>query len=81
MQTTPLPKAPFCSQFVNRHFKTRATPAKTPYLVVEEVHCVVVKFQRQSLQKWNIVRHDFLIREVEFMHNDGIDVIIGEQVI
>lgn len=56
-------------------------PAKTPHLIVEEVHCVVVELQRQSLQKGDIVGHDFLIREIKFMHNDGIDMIIGEQVI
>lgn len=52
-----------------------------PYLVIEEVHCVVVEFQRQSFQKGDIVGHYFLIREVKFMHNDGINMIIGQQII
>lgn len=52
-----------------------------PYLIVEEVHCVVVEFQRQSLQKGDVVGHNFLIRKVKFMHNDGINMVIWQQVI
>lgn len=56
-------------------------PVNASYLVVEEVHCVIVEFQRQRFQKGDIVGHDFLIREVKLVHNDGINVIIGQQII
>lgn len=45
------------------------------------MNSVVVEFQGQGLQKGDVVGHDFFVREVELMNDDGINVIIGEQVI
>lgn len=52
-----------------------------PYLVVEEMNGVAVEFQWQRLQKGNVVGHDLLVGEVKFMHDDGVDVVIRQQVV
>lgn len=52
-----------------------------PYLVVKEMHSVIVELQRERLQEGDVVGHDLLVREVEFMHNDGVDVVIRQQVV
>ena len=45
------------------------------------MHSVAVQLERQSLQEGNIIRHHFLVAEVELVHDDGIDVVVGEQVV
>lgn len=45
------------------------------------MHGVVVELQRQRLQKGDVVGHDLLIGEVEFVHDDGVDVVIRQQVV
>lgn len=55
--------------------------ARAHYLIVEEMDSVVVQLQGQGLQKRDIVCHDLLIGEIKLMDNDGIDMVVGEQVI
>ena len=45
------------------------------------MHSVAIQLERQSLQEGNIIRHHFLVAEVELVHDDGIDVVVGEQVV
>lgn len=52
-----------------------------PHLVVEEVHCVVVKLQRQGLQEGDVVRHDLLVGEVKLVDNNRVDVVVGQEII
>lgn len=52
-----------------------------PYLVVKEMHSVAVELQRQRLQEGDVVGHDLLIGEVELVHDDGVDVVIRQQVV
>lgn len=50
-------------------------------LVVEEVNGVLVKSEGEGLEEGDVVGHDFLVREVKLVDNDGVDVIVGEQVV
>lgn len=47
-------------------------------LIVEEVDGVFVEFEGERLQKRDVVGQDFLIRKVQFEHNDGVYVIVGQ---
>ena len=51
------------------------------HLVVEEVHSVVVQLEGQRLQEGDVVGHDLLVGEVKLVDDDGVDVVVGEQVI
>ena len=51
------------------------------YFIVEEVDGVFVQSKGQGLEKRDIVSHHFLIRKIKFVYNNGIDVIIGQQII
>lgn len=53
----------------------------TTHLVIEEMDGMLVEPERQSLQERNVVSHDFFIGEIEFVHDDRIDMIIRQQVI
>ena len=50
-------------------------------LVVEEVYRVRVEFERESLQERYVVCQYLLIREVQFQDNDGVYVVVGQEVI
>ena len=50
-------------------------------LTIKEMHSVAVQLEGQSLQEGNIIRHHFLVAEVELVYDDGIDVVVGEQVV
>lgn len=55
--------------------------AGQPYLIVEEVHRVVVELEGQRLQEGYVVGHDLLIGEVKLVDNDGVHMVVGQQVI
>ena len=50
-------------------------------LVVEEVDSVLVEVKGEGLQEGDVVGKDFLIREVQLEHDDGVDVVVGQQVV
>jgi hypothetical protein len=50
-------------------------------LIVEEVDGVFVQTKRKGLEKGDVVRHDFFVREVELVYNNGVDMVIGEEVV
>ena len=50
-------------------------------LVVEKVNRVLVEFERESFQEGDVISQHFLVGKIEFVHNDGIDVVVAEQVV
>lgn len=52
-----------------------------PHLIVEEVHGVVVEFKWQGLEEGDIVGHDLLIGEVKLVDDDGVHVVVWQEVI
>ena len=50
-------------------------------LVIEEVDGVLVEAEAQGLEEGDVVGHHLLVTEVELVHDDVIDVIVGEQVV
>ena len=51
------------------------------HLVVEEVHGVVVELEGQRLQEGDVIGHDLLIGEVELVDDNGVHVVVRQQVI
>lgn len=51
------------------------------YFIIEKVYGVSIELQRKSLEEGYIIRHHLLIAEVKFMDNDGVNMVVGEQVI
>lgn len=52
-----------------------------PHLIVEEVHSVIVEFQWQGLEEGDVVGHDLLVREVKLVDDDGVHVVVRQEVI
>lgn len=42
---------------------------------------MVVELQRQRLEEGDVVGHDLLVREIELVDNDGVDVVVGQEII
>ena len=40
-----------------------------------------VESEGERFEKGNVVGHNLLVAEVEFVYDDGVDVVIGEQII
>jgi len=40
-----------------------------------------VEFEGKRFEEGNVVGHHFLIREIKLVDYDGVDVIVGEEVI
>lgn len=57
-----------------------ATPFLT-YLIVKEMHSMIVEFQGKSFQKRYVICHNLLIRKVKFMDNNRIHIVIRQQVV
>ena len=38
-------------------------------LIIEEVYCMLIQPEGESLQEGNIISHDLLVREIELMDN------------
>lgn len=51
------------------------------HLIIEEVNCVIIELEGQGLQERNVVGHNFLITEVKLVNNDGVHMVVGQQVI
>ncbi len=51
------------------------------YLVVEEVDGVFVEPEREGLEEGDVVSHDLLVREVELVDDDRVDVVVRQQVV
>jgi hypothetical protein len=51
------------------------------YLVVEEVDGVFVEPEREGLEEGDVVGHDLLVREVELVDDDRVDVVVRQQVV
>ena len=51
------------------------------YLVVEEVDGVLVQPEGQRFEEGDIVGHDLLVAEVELVHDDGVHVVVGQQIV
>lgn len=66
----------FVSLSLPSHKSSPPTPTQWPYLIIEEVHGVVVKFEWQGLKEGDIISHDLLIREVKLVDNNGVDVVV-----
>lgn len=62
---------------------TLGTPTQegSPYLIIEEMYGVIIKLQGQGLQEGDIVCHDLLIGEVKLMDDDGVHMVVRQQVI
>ena len=52
-----------------------------PYLVVEEVYSVVVQLEGQRFEEGDVIGHDLLIREVKLVDDDGVHMVVRQQVI
>ena len=50
-------------------------------LVIEEVYRVLVETKTQRLQEGDVVCHHLLVTEVKLVHNDRVDVVVGQQVV
>ena len=50
-------------------------------LVVEEMYSVRVESEGESLDKGDVVSQHFLIREVQLEDNDGVHMVVGEEVV
>ena len=42
---------------------------------------VLVESEGQGLEEGDVVGHDLLIREVELVHDDRVDVVVRQQVV
>ena len=40
-----------------------------------------VEFEGERLEEGNVIRHHFLIRKIKLVHDDGVDVIVGQKII
>ena len=49
--------------------------------IVEEVNCVSVETEGVSLDEGNVVGHYSFIREVKLVENNGVDVIVGQDIV
>ena len=49
--------------------------------VVKEMNGVLVQLQRERFEEGNVISEDFFVRKVEFVNDDGIDVVVAQQVI
>lgn len=49
------------------------------YLVEKEMNRMRVEFKRESLQERDIICHHFFVREVEFVQDYIVDVVIGKE--
>ena len=69
--------------YVSTFFQSPLIPPMClwPHLVVEEVHRVVVEFQWQGLEEGDVVGHDLLVREVKLVDDDGVHVVVRQEVI
>jgi hypothetical protein len=50
-------------------------------LIVEEVNGVRVEFEAECFEEADVVRHDLLVGEVEFVFDDGVHVVVGQEVV
>ena len=50
-------------------------------LIIEEVYCVLVETKTQRLEEGDVVCHHLLVTEVKLVHNDRVDVVVGQQVV
>lgn len=50
-------------------------------LVVEEVDGVSIELKRQCLKERYVVGHNLLVREIQFQNDNGVDMIVREQII
>lgn len=49
--------------------------------IVEEVNGVLVQFEGECLKEGDVVGKNLLVREVQLEHDDGVDMIVGQQVV
>lgn len=40
-----------------------------------------VQPERQGFQERNVVRHDFFVGEIKLVHDNGIDMVVRQQII
>ena len=40
-----------------------------------------VQSERQCFEEWNIVSHDFFVGKIKLVHNYGVDMVVGKQII
>ena len=40
-----------------------------------------VQSERQCFEEWNVVSHDFFIGKIKLVHNYGVDMVVGKQII
>ena len=50
-------------------------------LIVEEVDGVLVESEGEGLEEGDVVGHDFLVGEVELVDDDGVDMVVGEEIV
>ena len=50
-------------------------------LVKEEVDGVGIQFEGQGLEEGDVIGHHFLVREIELVNYDRVDVIVRQQII
>jgi len=49
--------------------------------IVEEVNGVLVEPEGESLEERDVVSHHLLVRKIKLVHDDGINVVVAQQVI
>lgn len=50
-------------------------------LIVEKVDGVIVELEGEGLQEGDVVRHHLFVGKIKLVHNDGVDVVVRQQVI
>ncbi len=53
----------------------------SPHLVVEEVYGVLVEPEGERLEEGDVVGHHLLVGEVELVHDDGVHVVVGQEIV
>ena len=55
---------------------TTTTIKSLTNLIVEEMDCVLVELEGEGFKEGDVVGKYFLVREVQFQYNYGVDVVV-----
>ena len=69
------------TQLANYSNTLYKTGQEYTHFVVKEVDGVLVQPEAEGLEEGDVVGHDLLVGEVELVNNDGVDVVVGEEIV
>jgi len=49
--------------------------------IEKEVNGMGIQFERQGLKEGDVVGHNLFVREVKLVNNNGVDMVVGQEVI